>query len=208
MPVLNSKRQVTLPKDLCERLGLTAGDNVEILEHNRRITMLKRSRARSKGVLEHLKVGGESSPSDSESRDHAIAVGAGEIRPARAYSSMPPAAETSGAGFRTYLRIAKVWNLTSIERRRLLGDPPATFFRKSKREIVELSSDVLERISYVLGIFKALGILFPDEARAHAWIRRPNSAAPLGGQSALEKMLSGNVSDLHDVRRYLYAQLV
>jgi len=31
---LNPNRQVTLPKNLCERLGLAAGDNLEIVEHN------------------------------------------------------------------------------------------------------------------------------------------------------------------------------
>jgi hypothetical protein len=37
-------------------------------------------------------------------------------------------------------------------------------------------------------------------------LRRPNSAAPFGGRSALERMLSGNVADLYEVRRYLDAE--
>ena len=65
---------------------------------------------------------------------------------------------------------------------------------------------MLERISYVLGIHKALEILFPDPVRADAWVRRPNDAPLFGGRSALERMLGGNVSDLYVVRQYLDAQ--
>jgi hypothetical protein len=70
---------------------------------------------------------------------------------------------------------------------------------------VHLSRDTLERISYILGIYKALQILLPDAAAADAWIKKPNSATPFGGRSALERMLSGNVSDLYAVRQYLDA---
>jgi hypothetical protein len=65
---------------------------------------------------------------------------------------------------------------------------------------------VLERLSYILGIYKALQILLPDEAAADAWIRQPNDAAPFGGRTALERMLSGHVADLYEVRRYLDAE--
>ena len=208
MPVLSPKRQVTLPKDLCDRLGLAAGDNLDLLEHKGRITIIRRSRGRSAGVLKHLALEGDGRLSDDESRDQAIAVSAGEIRPTRTHCSIRPAAELSGTGFRTYLRIAKVWNLSNIEQRRLLGDPPDKTYLRWKRDRVELSRDVLVRISHVLGIFKALEILFPDSAQARALIRRPNSATPFAGQSALEQMLSGNVSDIYDVRRYLDSQLV
>ena len=66
-----------------------------------------------------------------------------------------------------------------------------------------LSRDTLERLSNLLGIYKSLQILLPDAAAADAWVRQPNSAAPFGGRSALDRMLAGNVSDLHLVRRYL-----
>jgi hypothetical protein len=50
-----------------------------------------------------------------------------------------------------------------------------------------------------------LQILLPDPAAADAWVRRPNQAAAFGGQSALQHMLAGNLSDLNRVRRYLDA---
>jgi len=55
MATLSSKRQVTLPKELCDRLRVGPGDQVEFLEHNGRITVLKKARGASAGVLRHLK---------------------------------------------------------------------------------------------------------------------------------------------------------
>ena len=69
-----------------------------------------------------------------------------------------------------------------------------------------LPKDTLERISYILGIFKALQILLPDEKAADAWVKRPNTAVLFAGKSALDRMLSGHVADLYVVRQYLDAQ--
>ena len=65
---------------------------------------------------------------------------------------------------------------------------------------------MLERLSYLLGIYKSLQILLPDPVAADAWVRRPNTALLFGGRSALERMLSGQVADLYVVREYLDAQ--
>ena len=55
MPILSPKRQVTLPKELCDRLQVRPGDQVEFLEHNGRITLLKKVKGASAGVLRGLK---------------------------------------------------------------------------------------------------------------------------------------------------------
>ncbi len=124
-----------------------------------------------------------------------------------ASSRSDPQARLGGAGLRAFFAIAERWGLRVAEQRRLLGDPPESTFYKWKRERDgALSRDVLERISYVLGIFKDLAILFPEPARADAWVRAPNAAPTFGGRSALERMLSGNVADLYVVRQYLDAQ--
>ena len=108
---------------------------------------------------------------------------------------------------RTFFNLAERWKLRVADQRKLLGDPPESTFYKWKRERDgALSRDTLERISYLLGIFKALAILFPQADRADAWLRKPNAAATFGGKSALERMLSGNVADLFVVRQYLDAQ--
>ncbi|HSJ30511.1 MAG TPA: MbcA/ParS/Xre antitoxin family protein [Longimicrobiales bacterium] len=111
------------------------------------------------------------------------------------------------AGLRTFFRIAALWDLSVDEQVTLLGSPARSTYFKWKRDGAEsLPRDVLERISYVLGIYKDLQLLLPDEEAADTWVRRPNDAAPFGGRSALERMLSGNVSDLYEVRRYLDAE--
>ncbi|MAL04097.1 MAG: DUF2384 domain-containing protein [Arenimonas sp.] len=121
----------------------------------------------------------------------------------------PPEAlpELGGPALRAYFAIARAWGLKNAEARRLLGDPPeSTWYKWKKQQDGNPGRDVLERISYVLGIYKALQVLFPDPTRADAWLRKPNAALPFGGGSALERMLSGNVADLYVVRSYLDAQ--
>ena len=118
-----------------------------------------------------------------------------------------PSRDLGGPALRAFFRIAAAWGLRNNEARRLLGDPPeSTYYKWKKQQDGVPGRDVLERISYVLGIFKALQLLFPEPARADAWLRRPNAALPFGGGSALERMLSGNVADLYVVRSYLDAQ--
>jgi AbrB family looped-hinge helix DNA binding protein len=56
MPTISAKRQITLPKELCDRLGVNPGDKVDILEHNRKITVLKKVKDASAGVLRGKKV--------------------------------------------------------------------------------------------------------------------------------------------------------
>ena len=113
----------------------------------------------------------------------------------------------SGPALRTFLRIAKLWSLSVEEQMILLGlTARSTFFKWKKDPNPGLPKDTLERISYILGIYKALQILLPDEQAADGWVRRPNAALPFGGRSALDRMLSGQVADLFVVRQYLDAQ--
>jgi hypothetical protein len=115
--------------------------------------------------------------------------------------------KASAPALRTFFRIADAWGLQAREARILLGNPPAsTFFHWKKGKAGALGRDVLERISYILGIYKALQILFPEGELADRWIRKPNEAPLFGGRSALERMLSGNVGDLYVVRAYLDGQ--
>ena len=113
----------------------------------------------------------------------------------------------SGPALRAFFRIADLWGLSVEAQMTLLGvTTRSTFFSWKKDSEGVLSKDTLERISYVLGIYKALQILLPDGKAADEWVRRPNSAQPFGGRSALERMLGGQVADLFVVRQYLDAQ--
>ena len=113
----------------------------------------------------------------------------------------------SGPALRTFLRIAESWELSVDEQMILLGvTARSTYFKWKKDPNAVLPKDTLERISYVLGVYKALQILLPDAKAADEWVRRPNDAPLFGGRPALERMLSGQVADLFVVRQYLDAQ--
>jgi hypothetical protein len=115
--------------------------------------------------------------------------------------------DLSGPALRTFFRIADLWGLSADEQMTLLGvTARSTFFKWKKDPNTVLPKDTLERISYILGVYKALQILLPDESAADEWVKRPNSAPLFGGQSALDRMLSGQVADLFVVRQYLDAQ--
>ena len=116
-------------------------------------------------------------------------------------------AEIGATALTAYFNITTAWGLSAEEERTLLGSPPrSTFFKWKSERAARLSADTIERISYVMGIYKALRILLPTSEAAHAWVRKPNTAAGFGGKSALERMLGGRVIDLADVRRYLDAE--
>lgn len=113
----------------------------------------------------------------------------------------------SKPALKAFFRIADRWKLDVEQQLILLGAPArSTFFKWKKDHDGHLSMDTLERISYLLGIFKALHILLPDEDAADAWVSKPNSAPLFAGKAALDRMLSGHVSDLYEVRQYLDAQ--
>jgi hypothetical protein len=123
-----------------------------------------------------------------------------------ASSAAAPGAQAAAA-LRAFFAIAARWGLSTAQQRTLLGGPPSsTFFKWKKEQGGNLPRDALERISYVLGIYKALQILLPNPERADRWVTAPNSAPLFGGRSALERMLAGNVGDLYVVRQYLDAQ--
>lgn len=113
----------------------------------------------------------------------------------------------SGPALRTFFRIAAQWGLSVDEQMTLLGvTARSTFFKWKKDPNATLPKDTLERISYVLGVYKALQILLPNESAADAWVKLPNEAPLFAGKSALDRMLSGQVADLFVVRQYLDAQ--
>ena len=114
---------------------------------------------------------------------------------------------TGGAALRAFTRIAEAWGLTVAEQLKLLGlASRSTFFKWRREHEPRLPRDTLERLSYLLGIYKALQILLPAPRAADQWVRMPNQAPLFGGRSALDRMLSGQVSDLFVVRQYLDAE--
>ena len=112
-----------------------------------------------------------------------------------------------GGGLRIFDAIAREWGLTLREQLAILRVPETTYRRWRQAALagkdVAVDDATLERLSYILGIYKALNILLPQ---SHAgWIRRPNSNPLFGGRPALERMMAGQVADLFVVRQHLDA---
>lgn len=106
-----------------------------------------------------------------------------------------------------FLRITRAWGLGAEQAAQLLGCGRSTLYRwMDAPEKVELSADQLERLSYVLGIYKALQILYPTPENADGWVKRPNRDSLFAGHAPIERMLGGQVADLYVVRQYLDGQ--
>jgi Protein of unknown function (DUF2384) len=116
----------------------------------------------------------------------------------------PDQAKRDEVAVRAFFRLAGLWGLTMEEARVLLGRPSrARLYNWKAGRVSGLPHDTVQRISYLLGIHKALQILYSEPHSADAWVRRPNAA--FGGQSALQRMLAGDVADLAAVRSHLDA---
>lgn len=112
--------------------------------------------------------------------------------------------DTGSTGMRAFFAIAEAWGLSVEQATNLLGRPSkATFHRWKRGEVGVLKHDTLQRLSYVLGIYRALQILYSQPGMADSWVKRPNEA--FGGASALDRLLGGDIADLAAVRNYLDA---
>lgn len=108
------------------------------------------------------------------------------------------------AGMKAAINIMKAWGMTNDEMRVMLGHlARPTFYKWKRGDIGYVPHDTVTRISYILGIYKSLQILFPSPDRADQWINRPNKA--FGGQSAKDRMLAGEITDLALIRQHLDA---
>jgi hypothetical protein len=100
--------------------------------------------------------------------------------------------------------ILSAWQASSSAMRRILGEPPErTFYAWRGGKVGRVPRDTLRRIGYLAGIYKALQLLYSNPQQADNWPSRPNRA--FGGQTPLERMAGGDVTDLAAVRSYLDA---
>jgi hypothetical protein len=113
----------------------------------------------------------------------------------------------SEPGMRTFFNIAAAWGLSVNDQRGLLGWPaPSTYHKYKSGRVGTLSYDMLVRTSLVIGIYKALHILYPDPGLADQWIKLRNSNPLFGGAPPLKMMIDGGIDGLFQVRRLLDAR--
>ena len=110
----------------------------------------------------------------------------------------------SAPALRGFFNITRAWEASVNEERGLLGWPPSSTFHKYKSgDAGILSFDTLTRVSLILGIYKALHILYAEPAFADRWMRMPNSNALFGGRTPLAFVLDTGMDGLFQLRRLL-----
>jgi hypothetical protein len=113
-------------------------------------------------------------------------------------------AERHSLALEGFFKIMAKWRVDNNHARRILGNPAErTFYDWKKGKVGRVPDDTLRRIGYVAGIWKALQIVYSDPAISDSWVHRSNKA--FGGQSPMERMAAGDVTDLAAVRAYIDA---
>ena len=100
------------------------------------------------------------------------------------------------------------WKLTGAQQMTLLGlsNEKTLYNWKRQPEKAKLTRDLLERASYILGIYKSLQILLSEQALADRWLATPNDNPLFNGTAPLDRLLAGQVVDLALVRNFLDAE--
>lgn len=112
----------------------------------------------------------------------------------------------SSSAIRGLLRIAARWKLRDEDTRALLaGMSSGSFYTLKSRAAKSLDQDQLTRISLLIGIYKALNILYSQKL-ADAWITLSNTNPMFGGNSPLDYMKKGGIPALLRVRQLLDAR--
>lgn len=112
----------------------------------------------------------------------------------------------SRAAIKGLLRIATHWKLRDEDTRALLGGMSSgSFYALKAQQAKTLDEDKLTRISLLIGIYKALNILYGQKL-ADAWLGLPNTNPMFGGASPLNYVKKGGIPALLRVRQLLDAR--
>jgi hypothetical protein len=112
----------------------------------------------------------------------------------------------SRSALKAFFNMMSRWKVRDEDARALLGGVTNGPFYEMKRDPDRtLEPDRLMRISYLVGIFKALNVLY-SESLADSWIGLPNRNPIFGGDSPLAFMIRGGLPAMQTVRRLLDAR--
>jgi hypothetical protein len=116
----------------------------------------------------------------------------------------PISDEEGAAMFRACMNLFRLWKVSDAEAAILLDLTPRTLARWKTGATGRLGRDQKARLANLMGIHKALRIIFREPDRSYGWVGLPNRA--FAGRSALAVMLGGELTDLMRVRRALDAE--
>lgn len=122
----------------------------------------------------------------------------------RDFTPTPITDAEAAAMFRAIVNLFRLWEITDEQAAIVLDMPVRSYSRWKADGSGRIDRDKKARLSNLMGIHKALRIIFQEPRRAYSWIKAPNEA--FAGRSALDIMLGGELTDLMRVRRYLDAE--
>lgn len=112
----------------------------------------------------------------------------------------------SPAALKAFFNLAARWKLRDEDARALLGGiSNGPFYEMKRNPERTLDTDRLTRVSYLVGIFKGLNILY-SEALADEWVRLPNANPLFAGRTPLDYMIRGGLPAMLNVRRLIDAR--
>ena len=115
-------------------------------------------------------------------------------------------ARLSSDAVRAFFNIMARWKIRDEDARRLLGGiSNGAYYALKKGSDRALDEDKLRRISYLIGIFKALNILYSEEL-ADRWMKLPNKNRIFGGMTPREYLMQGGLPGFATVRKLLDAR--
>ncbi|MBB1327374.1 DUF2384 domain-containing protein [Pseudoalteromonas sp. SR45-1] len=110
--------------------------------------------------------------------------------------------ELTRIAYKVFLNIMDAWSINTKQQRVLLGSPEISEFELWQQgNTKDMNHDVIMRISYIVGIYKGLGLIFNDRVQADKWVNKPNQE--FNDRSAITFMLEGNIEQLKRVREFV-----
>jgi hypothetical protein len=112
----------------------------------------------------------------------------------------------SKSALKGFFNLIEKWGIRDEDARELLGGLSSSAFydwKKNPDRILEV--DRITRISYLIGIYKALHIIYGDKL-ADKWVTLPNKNVIFVGRTPLEFILAGGMIAMQTVRMLLDAR--
>ncbi|MDX3893155.1 MbcA/ParS/Xre antitoxin family protein [Pusillimonas sp.] len=121
-------------------------------------------------------------------------------------NAQPVRKRLSASALKGFFKLAQAWKLRDEDACVLLGGvSSSSYYEWKKKPERVLEVDRLTRISYLLGIYKSLHILYGDDL-ADKWVHLPNRNALFGGRTPLAYMMEGGLIAMQAVRQLLDAR--
>lgn len=131
---------------------------------------------------------------------------------AKSPSSVDLSSETqqqrlSSSALKGFSNLVSKWRVRDEDAKQLLGAMSGSAVSElEKNSSCLLEIDQLTRVSFLVGIYRALHLLYGDKL-ADEWVTLPNSNPVFGGSTPMQYMLCNGLMGIETVRQLLDARL-